>query len=111
MGFRREKDAKMPPKIQASKAAKALAAANASKGKKKKWSKGKLKEKVNNLVLFDKATYEKLIKVSTLSDRLRISGSLARAALKELLAKGAIKPVNVHHAQAIYTRAVGGSAE
>merc|ERR1712012_1177868 len=89
-------------------------------GKKKKWSKGKLKEKVNNLVLFDKATYEKLnnevvksklITVSTLSDRLRISGSLARAALKELLAKGAIKPVNVHHAQAIYTPAVGGSAE
>lgn len=84
------------PKVQASKAAKALAAANASKGKKKKWSKvcrllggillrfgrpwvpvvlaggqgdveltgffaqGKLKEKVNNAVIFDKATYEKV---------------------------------------------------
>jgi hypothetical protein len=31
-----------------------MAAANASKGKKKKWSKGKLKEKVNNMVKFDK---------------------------------------------------------
>ena len=26
-----------------------------------KWSKGKQKEKVNNAVLFDKATYDKLI--------------------------------------------------
>ena len=110
----------MAPKVQASKAAKALAAANASKGKKKKWSKGKLKEKVNNAVLFDKATYEKLtneavksklITVSTLSDRLRITGSLARAALKELAAKGVIKAVNLHSSQVIYTRAVGGGSD
>lgn len=184
-----------PPKIQASKAAKALAAANASKGKKKKWGKvrkqgpvfspsfllvlevlrqttrhrrliltyllfrcdhhllitlpfdkerpqrraplslppphrlspltlsrtflqGKLKEKVNNQVLFDKATYEKLnneivksklITVSTLSDRLRVTGSLARAAIRELKAKGAIKPIAEHASQVIYTRAVGGN--
>ncbi|KAM0000252.1 putative ribosomal protein S25 [Helianthus debilis subsp. tardiflorus] len=46
-----------------------------------KWSKGKQKEKVNNMVLFDKATYDKLlseapkfklITPSILSDRLRI---------------------------------------
>lgn len=30
-----------------------MAAANSSKGKKKKWSKGKMKEKVNNQVLMD----------------------------------------------------------
>ena len=36
----------MAPKEQKSKEAKAMAAANSSKGKKKKWSKGKLKEKV-----------------------------------------------------------------
>jgi small subunit ribosomal protein S25e len=41
----------MAPKEQKSKEAKALAAANSSKGKKKKWSKGKMKEK---------ATYDKL---------------------------------------------------
>uniref|UniRef100_M1CMR9 40S ribosomal protein S25 n=1 Tax=Solanum tuberosum TaxID=4113 RepID=M1CMR9_SOLTU len=55
--------------------------------KKKKWSKGEQKEKVNNMVLFDKSTYDKLlseapkyklITPSVLSDRLRISGSLAR---------------------------------
>ena len=47
-----------------------------------KWSKGKLKEKVNNLVLFDQSTYDKLIAevpkykmitTSILSDRLRVS--------------------------------------
>lgn len=47
-----------------------------------KWSKGKQKEKVNNMVLFDKATYDKLlseapkfklITPSILSDRLRVT--------------------------------------
>lgn len=46
-----------------------------------KWSKGKQKDKVNNMVLFDKATYDKLISEapkfklitpSILSDRLRV---------------------------------------
>jgi hypothetical protein len=49
-----------------------------------KWSKGKQKEKVNNMVLFDQATYDKLltevprfklITPSVLSDRLRVSTS------------------------------------
>lgn len=47
-----------------------------------KWSKGKQKEKVNNMVLFDQATYDKLlsevpkyklITPSVLCDRLRVS--------------------------------------
>jgi hypothetical protein len=46
-----------------------------------KWSKGKQKEKVNNAVLFDQATYDKLlsevpkykqITPSVLSERLRV---------------------------------------
>ncbi|KAJ6901622.1 Ribosomal protein S25 family protein [Populus alba x Populus x berolinensis] len=70
------------------------------KQKKKKWSKGKQKEKVNNMVLFDQATYDKLlseapkyklITPSVLSDRLRISGSLARKAIKDLMARGSIR--------------------
>jgi small subunit ribosomal protein S25e len=106
----------MAPKEQKSKEAKALAAANSSKGKKKKWSKGKMKEKVNNLVLFDQPTYDKLIAEvpkykmitpSILSDRLRLNGSLARAAIRELLSKGLIKPIAEHSSQKIYTRAVG----
>ncbi|KAF6255680.1 component of cytosolic 80S ribosome and 40S small subunit [Scenedesmus sp. NREL 46B-D3] len=106
----------MAPKEQKSKEAKALAAANSSKGKKKKWSKGKMKEKVNNLVLFDQPTYDKLIgevpkykmiTPSILADRLRLNGSLARAAIRELLSKGLIKPIAEHASQKIYTRAVG----
>eukprot|EP00892_Ulva_mutabilis_P009644 jgi/Ulvmu1/7051/UM033_0111.1 len=104
----------MAPKEQKSKEAKALAAANSSKGKKKKWSKGKQKEKANNMVLFDQPTYDKLksevpkykmITTSILSDRLKINGSLARAAIRELLDDGAIKPIAHHSAQGIYTRA------
>lgn len=62
-----------------------------------KWSKGKVRDKLNNLVLFDKATYDKLYKEvpnyklitpAVVSERLKIRGSLARAALLELLGKG-----------------------
>ncbi len=62
----------------------------------KKWSKGKTRDKLNNLVLFDKATYDKFIKEvpgyklitpSVVSERLKIRGSLARAGLRELVAK------------------------
>lgn len=52
---------------------------------------------MNNLVLFDKPTYEKLLKEvlsyklitpSVVSERLKITGSLARRALDELQNKG-----------------------
>ncbi|KAJ3101154.1 40S ribosomal protein S25 [Phlyctochytrium planicorne] len=84
------------------------------KQKKKKWSKGKTKDKANNAVVFDKVTYEKLFKEvptyklitpSILVDRLRINGSLARVAIKDLAAKGLIKPISEHKKQPIYTRA------
>lgn len=62
-----------------------------------KWSKGKVRDKLNNQVLFDKPTYEKLLKEvpsyklitpSVVSERLKVRGSLARKALEELLEKG-----------------------
>lgn len=79
----------------------------------KKWSKGKQKEKVNNMVLFDQATYDKLLseapkfKLNTqsiLSDHLRINGSEERAT-KDLMAHGSIKMVTAHASQQIYNRA------
>ena len=86
-----------------------------------KWSKGKVRDKLNNLVLFDKATYDKLYKEvpsyklitpSVVSERLKIRGSLARRALLELQSKGLIRLVSKHHAQMIYTRATkGGKTE
>mmetsp|Transcript_15215 Transcript_15215/g.39554 ORF Transcript_15215/g.39554 Transcript_15215/m.39554 type:complete len:109 (-) Transcript_15215:467-793(-) len=100
-----------------SKEAKAKAATSGGKGKKKKWSKGKVKEKLQNLVLFDKSTYEKLISdipknklitPSIISEKLKVNGSLARRAVKELLSKGLIRVIDAHHAQAIYTRSSHG---
>ncbi|XP_061245969.1 small ribosomal subunit protein eS25-like [Bos javanicus] len=83
---------------------------------KKKWPKGRVRDKLNNLVLFDKAAYDKLCKVpsykritpAVVSERLKIHGSLARAALQELLSKGLIKLVSKHRAQVIYTRNTKG---
>ena len=109
-----------------------------------KWSKGKVKEKLANLVLFDKGTYEKmlsdvpkqkLITPSIISEKLKVNGSLARKAIKELSSKNLIReccaqlqalaaekaggtradaslcspdvagPILTHKHQAIYTRA------
>merc|ERR1712072_979797 len=85
--------------------------------KKKKWSKGKVREKLNNSFVFDQATYDrmmkeaanfKLITPSVLSERLKISGSLARRAITELLNAGIIKlATEKHSAQLIYTRNTG----
>ncbi|KAK3420940.1 hypothetical protein EUGRSUZ_G01617 [Eucalyptus grandis] len=77
----------------------------------KKRSKGKQKEKVNNMVLFDQATYDKLlskapmyklITPSILSNCLRVNGSLARKAIRELMAGGLIRMVSIHASQQIY---------
>merc|ERR1712062_677881 len=91
-----------------------------SKQKKKKWSKGKTRDKLNNAILFDKATYEKLYKEvpsyklitpSVVSERLKVRASLARLALEALVEKGLIKEIDRHHAQRIYTRATAGAEE
>ncbi|ORZ27910.1 S25 ribosomal protein [Lobosporangium transversale] len=85
-----------------------------------KWSKGKVKDKANNAVILDKATYDKLMKEvptyklvspSVLVDRLRINGSLARMAIRELVKQGLIVPVSTHGAQLIYTRATGAGGD
>merc|ERR1712105_92241 len=90
------------------------------KAKKKKWSKGKTRDKLNNLVLFDKGTYDKLYKEvptyklitpSIFSERLKVRGSLARRALIELMEKGLIKQVVAHSSQMIYTRMIGDKDE
>ena len=47
----------------------------------------------------------KLITPSALVERLKITGSLARAAIKELEEDDKIKKVAYHHSQWIYTRA------
>lgn len=68
-------------------------------------------------MLFDKSTYEKLIAdipknklitPSIISEKLKVNGSLARRAVKELLSKGLIRCIDAHHAQSIYTRSSHG---
>merc|ERR1712157_404439 len=85
---------------QKSKEAKAKAAQGGGKKSKKKWSKGKVRDKLANACLFDKATYDKVLKEvpnykvitpSIVSDRMKIRGSLARRAIKDLCAQGKIK--------------------
>ncbi|CDS42342.1 40S ribosomal protein S25 [Echinococcus granulosus] len=84
------------------------------KAKKKKWSKGKVRDKLNNMCLFDQATYDKFLKEipqcrlitpSSVSERLKIRVSLARAALNEMKNQGTLRQVSSHHAQQIYVRA------
>ncbi|XP_060607254.1 small ribosomal subunit protein eS25-like [Ruditapes philippinarum] len=102
------------------KAAPAKKKEGGGKAKKKKWSKGKVRDKLNNLVLFDKPTYDKLYKEvpnyklitpSVVSERLKIRGSLAKRGLRELNAKGLIKLVSKHSSQLIFTRATKADDE
>jgi len=83
--------------------------------KKKKWSaKGRVKDKLANKVVFDQETLDKLvtdvpkyklITVSVVSDRLKVSGSLARTGINHLLEKGLITQVVSHSSQDVYTSA------
>jgi len=106
----------MPPKIQKSKAAKLLAAQSASKskGKKKKWSKGKVREKKTYRVVFNKATLDKFmsdvpkkmktITIYNLVENFKINCSLARRGIQELLKKNLIIPVLSSGTYCIYTK-------
>jgi len=70
-------------------------------------------EKMNAKVLFDDDGWQrlqtevpkmKLITPSALVERLKINGSLARAACKYLAAEGKIATIEQHHGQMIFTR-------
>jgi small subunit ribosomal protein S25e len=110
----------MPPPVQKTKEQKAKAAMAGSRAnaKKKKWSRGKTREKLTNAVLFDKSTADKLekevpkykvITPSVVSDRLKVSVSLALAGLKYLAKKKLIKLVSTSAKFRIYTRNTPGS--
>ncbi|KAJ6441859.1 40S ribosomal protein S25 [Purpureocillium lavendulum] len=89
-----------------------VAPAAGAKKQKKKWSKGKVKDKAQHAVLLDKTTSEKLYKdvqsyrlvtVAVLVDRMKINGSLARQCIADLEEKGMIKPVVTHSKMKIYS--------
>ena len=53
----------------------------------------------------------KLITVSTVVEKLKISGGLARRSLRMLASENLIRPVLLSRAQMIYTRNVGDDEE
>merc|ERR1719446_188946 len=103
----------MPPKVQKSKAAKALAAASAGKaGKKKRWTKGKLREKRDHRCVLTKSLYDKICKevpkkkvitIYNLIEGYKINGAVARRVIDDLASKGSIKPVIRKSGMFIYT--------
>ncbi|GMM41287.1 hypothetical protein FOG51_02169 [Hanseniaspora uvarum] len=104
----------MAPKQQLSKAQKAAAAMAGGKKSKKKWSKKSHKDRAQHAVILDQEKLDRILKevpsykyvsVSVLVDRLKLGGSLARVALKDLEARGMIKAVSKHSTQQIYVRA------
>ena len=77
--------------------------------KRKKWSKSKQKEKLNNAVFWTKPLHAKLIKdiigkepyvtTSMVSDKLKVNMSMAREALKELREQEQIIPSTEFHSK------------
>ena len=72
-----------------------------------------MREKMNSKVLFDEDGWNrfqaevpkmKLVTPSALVERLKINGSLARAAVRYMAAEGQITAVETHSKQMIYTR-------
>ncbi len=122
----------MPAKAaQPKKDKKPTEGSSGGKAKKKKWSKGKVRDKLNNMVsfisnfsfilviiidlqvLFDKPTYDKCVKdlpqyklitPAIVCERFKVRGSLARSIIRELVRRGLIRPVVKHSRQEIYTR-------
>eukprot|EP01084_Bolivina_argentea_P009134 17088_1 len=111
----------MPPKTKAKPESKSSqkkmtnSNKSGSKGAAKKWSMGKTREALENAVLWDPATIEKLekdvpkykvITPSIVSDRLKVSVALATQGLKHLAEKKLVKLVSNSAKFKIYTRAV-----
>merc|ERR1712127_1063208 len=95
------------------KAQKMLAAQSASrsKGKKKKWSGPKVREKKNHAVMFTQSLYDRVLKgtlnlkvitVYNLVENFKINGSLARKAIRVLLEKNEIRAVAVNQHMSVY---------
>jgi len=107
--------------VQKSKAAKLLAAQSSSKskGKKKKWSKGKLREKKAHATVFNKALFDKfiaevpkksVITIFNLVESYKINCSLARKGIQELLKRNLITGVAPSGTMAIYTKSAAAAA-
>ena len=103
-----EKDKAKPQAATKDKVPKALRPSGDG-AKRKKWSKSKQKEKLNNAVFWTKPLHAKLIKdiigkepyvtTSMVSDKLKVNMSMAREALKELREQEQIVPSSEYHSK------------
>lgn len=48
----------------------------------------------------------KVVTINTLTEKLKVNGSLARACIKELVKTGHLKPVSINNRISIWTRTV-----
>ena len=88
----------------------ARAAAMSRKGLKKKWSKGRVSEKLNLEVVITPKLWKtiekdipfmKVITISTVSDKYKIIASLARKVIRHFGETGAIAPLQFQHQQCL----------
>ncbi|PVD27023.1 hypothetical protein C0Q70_12173 [Pomacea canaliculata] len=86
-------------------------AAPATKTKKEGGGGGKAKKKATYDKLYKEVPSYKLITPSVVSERLKVRGSLAKQALRELHSKGLIRLVSKHSSQLIYTRTTKATDE
>ena len=90
----------------------ARAAANSRKGSKKKWTTGKVKDKLNHAVLLDPKQFKeiekslpamKLITLSTVSEKFKVVASIARQLIRYFAAQKKIDLVDYHQQCPIYS--------
>lgn len=77
-----------------------------------KWTKGKVKDKVDHAVFLDQATHDKMINsipkinkhisVATIIEKYKVVGSVARVMLRKCLENGSLKLAEGHSRQALY---------
>ena len=88
----------------------ARAAQMSRKGLKKKWSKGKVTEKLNLAVVIEPKLWKqiekeigfmKVVTISTVSDKFKVIASLARKVIRFFGEKGDIKALQFQHQQCL----------
>jgi len=107
----------MAPKEKKTKEQIAKAAmAGGQKGKKKKWSKAKSKEKQSLEVMMNADLYkrcqseipkQRVITISNVAEKLKVNAALAKQVIRHLHSKGLIREVVKHSTNLIYTRNAG----
>jgi len=97
----------------------AASSASKGKGKKKRWTKTKIAEKRNHVVLLKQGLYDKISKeivgkkvitVYNMIESYKVNGAVARKLMKDLAAKGKITPVLTNSAMSIYTGSKNAAA-